>query len=472
MAAELEARSASVGLVSRLLELDPAAMDSETLVEGIAGWERSAAWMAGQQARWIVELSTRATRGADVDRLPDEVATRLAITRRAAEHKVELALGLERHPRLAAALDEGSVSGRKAEVLLHDTEHLPRPLADEVIARVLETADERTVPQLRADVRATELALDAEAAAARHAEARRERCVRMTPAPDAMAWIRALLPAADAAAVMTALDGAAAVREPGDERTADQRRADALTAMARRVLDSGPGPTARRCRCASTGGRTCSSRSPAAGGAGTCGRRWTWPGADGAEGRTGSACGWSPPVPGSRGADAGPAARGVRRRRAPGRVRARAAGGRGAPARRGDARARAGRRGRCAGRRGLRGPTGTGPRAELARAVVDRDRTCRFPGCRVPAARCDLDHVEPFDPDRPARWQTVEQNLQALCRHHHRLKTHGGWYVSRDPISGATLWRSPTGRVHIVSLEPVLPAQLPEPRARGDGAAA
>ena len=386
------------------------------------------------------------------------------ITRRAAEHKVELALGLERHPRLAAALDEGLVSGRKVEVLVHDTEHLPRALADEVIARVLETADERTVPQLRADVRAIELTLDAEAAAARHAVARRERCVRMTPAPDAMAWIRALLPAADAATVMTALDGAAAVREPGDERTADQRRADALTAMARRMLDSGLGPDGtplpvrqhRRPHLLVT----------------VAGQ------ADGAgPGRAETAV-WVPgPWRGCRdpawsrmrvSGTAGVGAAGVAHLAGYGPVPLAAVAHLVDDATRGLVRVDED------GVPVVEVPSTDGyrPCAELARAVVDRDRTCRFPGCRVPADRCDLDHVEPFDPDRPARWQTVEQNLQALCRHHHRLKTHGGWYVSRDPISGATLWRSPFGRVHIVSLEPVLPAQLPEPRARGDGEAA
>ena len=242
IATELEWQAASADLAARLAALDPAAMDDEAVVEGIAAWERVSAWAAGQQARWVAELSARASSGSAVDRVTDEIATRLGVTRRAAEVKVELAVGLRRHPELAAALRDGWLSARKAEVLLHDTEHLPRALADAVIARVLATADERTVPQLRADVRAAELALDAEAAAARHAEARRDRCVRLVPAPDAMAWIHALLPAADAATVMTALDGVSAAREPGDERTADQRRADALAAMARRVLDSGLGP--------------------------------------------------------------------------------------------------------------------------------------------------------------------------------------------------------------------------------------
>ncbi len=242
VASELEWCPASAELAARMAELDPADVDEEALVEGIAAWERLAAWAAEGQARWVNELAARARTGAEIDRLPDEVATRLAITRRAAEAKVELAAGLQQHPRLAVGMNEGWLSERKAAVLLHDVEHLPHRLADAVLDRVLDRAGERTGPQLRADVRAAELALDAAAAAARHEHARRDRCVRMVPAPDAMAWIHALLPAPDAAAVMTALDAAAATREPGDDRTADQRRADALTSLARRVLDSGLGP--------------------------------------------------------------------------------------------------------------------------------------------------------------------------------------------------------------------------------------
>jgi hypothetical protein len=443
VSAELELRPASAGLAARLVALEPAAMDGEALVEGVAAWERVGAWAAGQQAQWVAELAARASCGAEVDLLPDEIATRLAITRRAAERKIELAAGLRRHPRLAAVLDEGSVSVRKVEVLLEETEHLPRRTADAVIVRVLAAADERTVPQLRADVRVAELALDAEAAAARHAEARRDRCVRMVPAPDAMAWIHALLPAADAVTVMTALDGAAAC-EPGDQRTADQRRADALTAMARRVLDSGLGPDGmplpvrqhRRPHLLVTVAGVSAGVGPAGAADGSAG--------GGAGSGTAAHLAGYGPVPLTAVAHLlGGASR--------------------APLLVDDAGVPVVE---------VAGTDRYRPSADLARAVIDRDRTCRFPGCRVPADRCDIDHVEPFDPDRPARWQTVERNLQALCRHHHRLKTHGGWYVSRDPISGATLWESPTGRVHIVSLEPVLAVATPEPRARGDGAVA
>ncbi len=424
VAAELERTRGSAQLASRMAELDPSGLDEDDLLEGIAAWERLAAWVAVGQARWVSALAGRAESGAQVDRLPDEVATRLALTRRAAESKVELAVGLVRHPQVAAALVDGRLTERKASALLHDTEHLPHRPADAVLDRVIALADQRTVPQLRADVREAELALDAAAAAARHVAARRDRCVRKVPAPDAMAWIHAALPASDAVTVMTALDGVAAVREPGDERSADERRADALTAMARRVLDSGTGPD----------GTPLAVRQHRRPHLLVCVAAAAPTGPEAAFGTVAHLAGYGP-VPSAAVAHLfADATAGI--------VRVDEDGARQVTA---------------------PGSDGYRPAAELARQVLERDRTCRFPGCRVPAYRCDLDHVVPFDPTRPARWQTVEQNLQALCRHHHRIKTHAGWSVSRDPVSGATLWRSPVGRVHLVTLEPVVPVAGPDP---------
>lgn len=66
------------------------------------------------------------------------------------------------------------------------------------------------------------------------------------------------------------------------------------------------------------------------------------------------------------------------------------------------------------------------PSASLRRLVVARDGTCRFPGCNVSAHKCDLDHVTPFAHDHPLLGGlTREDNLIALCRRHHRDKTHG-----------------------------------------------
>ncbi|HYT10838.1 MAG TPA: HNH endonuclease signature motif containing protein [Mycobacteriales bacterium] len=79
------------------------------------------------------------------------------------------------------------------------------------------------------------------------------------------------------------------------------------------------------------------------------------------------------------------------------------------------------------------------PSAALADLIRARDITCRFPGCRRPAARCDLDHVTPW-PAGP----TAEHNIAAECRHHHRLKHQAGWRVEIDDNARMT-WTSPTG---------------------------
>ncbi len=81
------------------------------------------------------------------------------------------------------------------------------------------------------------------------------------------------------------------------------------------------------------------------------------------------------------------------------------------------------------------------PTAELRRRVLARHPVCRFPGCAVPARRCDIDHAQAYTAGGP----TSLDNLGPLCRRHHRAKTHGGWRLEARPDGGAT-WTSPAGR--------------------------
>ncbi|MDQ2624412.1 MAG: HNH endonuclease [Actinomycetota bacterium] len=97
------------------------------------------------------------------------------------------------------------------------------------------------------------------------------------------------------------------------------------------------------------------------------------------------------------------------------------------------------------------------PGTVLTRDVMARDRTCTFAGCAQPASRCDLDHREPFDSKRPAHQQTHRDNLQALCRFHHNLKTLHGWQSTFDARSGITSWTSPLGTTYHREPEPALP---------------
>jgi Domain of unknown function (DUF222) len=82
------------------------------------------------------------------------------------------------------------------------------------------------------------------------------------------------------------------------------------------------------------------------------------------------------------------------------------------------------------------------PSTALARFVRCRDLTCRFPGCDEPAYRCDLDHTIPY-PVGP----TCASNLACLCRKHHLLKTFCGWLARQLP-DGRIIWTAPGGQTY------------------------
>jgi hypothetical protein len=91
---------------------------------------------------------------------------------------------------------------------------------------------------------------------------------------------------------------------------------------------------------------------------------------------------------------------------------------------------------------------------EPPQALVDfllaRDRTCRFPGCRQPASRTDIDHAESWE----SGGETSPENLGLLCRRHHRLKTHGKWSLISN-ADGSCNWTSPVGKNYFVPARPI-----------------
>jgi hypothetical protein len=86
------------------------------------------------------------------------------------------------------------------------------------------------------------------------------------------------------------------------------------------------------------------------------------------------------------------------------------------------------------------------PSTALDEFIRLRDLTCRFPNCNKPAEFCDIDHAIPwpFGPTHPS-------NLRAECRKHHLLKTFwtgpGGWSDVQYP-DGTIAWTSPTGQTY------------------------
>ncbi|MEV7964701.1 DUF222 domain-containing protein [Sphaerisporangium sp. NPDC088356] len=95
------------------------------------------------------------------------------------------------------------------------------------------------------------------------------------------------------------------------------------------------------------------------------------------------------------------------------------------------------------------GETRYRPGVTLRELINARDRSCRFPHCRRPASRCDLDHTLAHDQGGP----TCPCNLAPLCRRHHRLKQAEGWTLTQSE-PGILAWSTPSGRVHMVHPDP------------------
>lgn len=92
------------------------------------------------------------------------------------------------------------------------------------------------------------------------------------------------------------------------------------------------------------------------------------------------------------------------------------------------------------------------PSTALARYIRARDLTCRFPGCSVPAHRCDIDHTEPFNHDNPTTGGlTVPSNLACYCREHHRHKTFDQGWRDRQLADGTIIWTSPADQTYVTT---------------------
>lgn len=85
---------------------------------------------------------------------------------------------------------------------------------------------------------------------------------------------------------------------------------------------------------------------------------------------------------------------------------------------------------------GRRMRTAPGPQR---RAIIARDRNCRFPSCDRPAHWCDVHHL--------VHWadggETSVANQLLLCRHHHTLVHEGGFSVEGQ--ASAPVFKRPDG---------------------------
>jgi len=443
-----ELPAAGVGaraLIDLLLGQDVAGLAEPDLLGLVAGWEQVAAIAAAAQADVVGELLAR--RKADSSYPADDLACALSTTRHAAHALVGRADGIASHPVLGDALRAGLLDARKVDLLLDEVARLPREDADAVLRASIGEADGLTGPLLRRTTRRLVAAIDPDAARKRAVTARSERCVRLDWAADSMAWVSALLPAADAVAAFSVIDTLAdAAASADDDRTVAQRRADAFSDIF--------------CAIVATGHTPAGLRLPQ--------RQGTAPGVHltvaastlaGEDDLPGELAGYGA-IPAALARDLATQAQRYRTALIDPDGHLVALAHRTAPIRSAPTHA---------AEPPTRTPAGTPtgppppdandpaptspaepepgyrPGAQLRRFVVARDQTCVFPGCRQPASSCDLDHIDPYDGERSAVEQTIAANLQPLCRHHHRTKTHRGWRMHRDPNTGDVHATSPDG---------------------------
>lgn len=88
------------------------------------------------------------------------------------------------------------------------------------------------------------------------------------------------------------------------------------------------------------------------------------------------------------------------------------------------------------------------PTAGMKRYLRARDQHCRFPGCRAPAHRCQIDHNH----DHAKGGPTAVDNLALFCTGHHPLKhpdvDERDRWTARQLDDGVILWTSPLGRTY------------------------
>ncbi len=429
-----------------------------TELDLLAACEQQVGFLHAMQFRALARFA--AVRPSDKGNLfsefaPDEVALALGWTRAVAGMRLSLALTLtDRLPATLAALERGEVDLRRVQKLAELTDPLPAAVARAVEAAVLPQAKEQNTSELARAARKAIARLDPDGAQARHEDRKQDRRVVLYPMDDAMAELRAYLPAADATRVYRKVDQAAhAATAPGDGRTMDQRRADALTDL---ILN----PTANTSSTttstgSSTGGGGTSSiggGSTGGGGSGTCGGgNGTCGGGSGTcgGGRNGVLVQVTMPATmlmgltehGAELAGYGPIPAPVARELAA------------------DGTWRRLLTDPVSGHLLDYGRTTYRPPAALADFIRARDRHCIFPGCMRAATTCDIDHRKPYP-----EGATSACNLACLCRHHHRLKHEAGW--SLDKQGDRYVWTTPTGQRFESAPEPIaepIAEPVPEP---------
>jgi hypothetical protein len=476
--------AALAGFSQGVLDEGLGGLSDDELVGVLRASRRLAAWQDGVEIAAVAELDARRARAAarvcsvTDGQVSAELAAALVLTGRSADALLGLARDLARLPAVRRGLLAGTVDRARARVFAEEVAGLGDVAAAAVAAAFTGEAGSLTTGQLRAALRALVLRIDPAAARRRMTRARGEARVEAWPESSGNAALAGReLPAADAIAADRRLTAIArALKEAGAPGTLDQLRAAVFAALL-----AGRDPEALLPSAMGAADHAGGSQHNPPGAAGSGDAAGCGPGGPGLAGLTGSvqlimpAAAWlglsdAPGEASGHGPLDAWTCRDLAARLAAGRgtrwsitltgpdgravAHADARAGPGPPGAGGYRAWLAGLRFGWLERQTCRHSRQTiryQPGNQLRNLVRARQRRCSFPGCRRPAAGCDLDHTVPYDQGG----RTCECNLSPLCRTHHQVKQAHGWTLTQ-PEPGILIWTTPHGRSYTVRPEPYL----------------
>jgi len=214
-------------------------IDESVLVEEISRLERVKSAAAAGQARAAAALdglrrANEAAAGVPKSRQGRGLASEVALARRDSPVRGGQHLGLAKAlvhemPHTLAALESGVLSEWRATLIVRESACLSVEHRRMLDAELCSEAGELDgLGDKRIEAKAKEIAcrLDVEAVVDRAGKAESDRCVTIRPAPDAMAYVTALLPVAKGVGVYAALKRAADTTF--DDRSRGQIMADTM----------------------------------------------------------------------------------------------------------------------------------------------------------------------------------------------------------------------------------------------------
>lgn len=405
-----------IDVLTQLLSIDPFTLVRGARIDYLAALERQTSWLQAAMQRAIVAVAgDEPSHAEDLwegvdDAEREDVATALRMSGSSAQMRIDVARTLVNHlPNTCSALAAGEISPAHATVIARETASAIRdglsPLAlIRIEERALSHAEFHTPAQVANNVRTTLARIAPEEFENTVAQARDTRRVSCYRESDGISTIVAILPAEDAQIVMSAIESFV-LRGENDERNMDMKRADALAALATWAL----GQSSDEVR---------PHRRPI-----TVNVTVDLPTLMGLAENPGQLAGYGA-IPASLARSLASDAKWRRFITDP-----------------------------ATGALLDFGRESYEPPQPLVDFLLARDRTCRFPGCRAPARLADIDHAQSWE----SGGATSAENLGALCRRHHRLKTHGGWQLESSSNGGCT-WTSPAGKKYLVPARDVLEA--------------